>query len=393
MTIPFTCSFFKHFDKLDNLELNNYLKVNVIQPELFLDTDHTNHKQILAIFNNQVNRPRVPFKQKNVEYTALYTNFNNIDFNKTPALIPARDSIELLEFTFSNMLKYKVFDHILPVLIDDRSIRQEEMEKLADKYNALYIRMDYESPTFNFSVINNAAAAFCHKIGFNDIILWNSDLWVDNKKTIPYLLERHKKNKENDVYATGVKLLYPTKGFCDLIDDDKFITSLAKDFGVDHKRIEQLAPHGSVQFGGSSYTMIPYFNGGTPIIASPIHFGRFSQSGLPELSIDKQVDFMTGAFILCDLEIFKKVGALNPSLNSQFQDVDFCLRLSHAPYKIMFYAKGVHMLHAESMSLSSKGSSREEKGMKSTEEFNRDLFSNQTMYAALWNDLTVLGGR
>jgi hypothetical protein len=55
----------------------------------------------------------------------------------------------------------------------------------------------------------------------------------------------------------------------------------------------------------------------------------------------------------------------------------------------MFYGKDVHMLHAESMSLSSKGSTDE--GMKSTMDFNVDMLSNQVLYATIWNKAFSMG--
>ena len=389
MTNPlFSCKFFEYFESVENLDLEKDITVSISQPELVLDGS-LSIQEILPHFHQFNERPKIPFNRKNVDYTVTYKNLQSINIHKPAALIPARDSLELLEFTLSNLNKYKVLDHVLPVLIDDRSKNSNEMKSLADKYNTLYVRVDYNSSTFNFSVINNAAAAFCHKVGFEDIILWNSDLWVDSEDVVPYLLEQHRNHKEDDVWATGVKLLYPTKGFCDLMDDDKFITSLAKDFNTTEQRILDYKPFGSVQFGGSTYVTTPFFQGHTPIVNSPIHFGRFSDKDSLDLNTNRQVHFMTGAFILCDTEKFKEIGALNPSMNSQFQDVDFCLRLNKSGYKIMFYGKDVHMLHAESMSLSSKGSTDE--GMKSTMDFNVDMLSNQVLYATIWNKAFSMG--
>jgi len=384
----FSCKFFQHFDSMGEIDLNDDITISITQPELMLDPSVT-YSQVLPMFHQHLDRPKVPFIQKEVEYKATYQNLNYVDLDKVPAIIPTKDSIELLKFTLANLSEHSVLDHILPVLVDDRSTNTEEIKELADHYNALYIRVDYTSPTFNFSVINNAAAALCHAIGFENIILWNSDLWVDNKETVPYLIQQHQENKVNDVYATGVKLLYPTKGFCELMDEDKFITSLAKDFGTTEDQILSYNPFGSVQFGGSAYVTLPFFKQLTPIINSPVHFGRFTKRELPTVNIDRQVQFMTGAFILCDLEKYKEVGALNPSMNSQFQDVDFCHRLNQSSYKIMWYGKDTHMLHAESMSLSSKDSSGG--GMKSTHGFQVDMLSNQVLYASLWNECTLLG--
>jgi len=388
MTNPlFTCSFLKHFEDLDRELIQEDYEVSLEQLELRLkDSDPL---PIVEAFQQFDSRPELAYVKKVVNYTAKYSNVKNLDLTKTPALIPAKDSLELLRFTFSNLKKHNVFDHIVPVLIDDRSTRQEEMRELADEYKAVYVRMDYDSPTFNFSMINNAAAAFLKAVGFKDIILWNSDLWVDNDTVVPHLLTKHKNGKDKGFYATGVKLLYPTKGFCDLMDDEKFITSLASDFNVSPEKIESYNPFGSIQFGGSTFVITPFLKRVTPIVASPVHFGRFSSRNAQGLNIDKQVHFMTGAFILCDLEKFEQVGGLNPSMNSQFQDVDLCLKINASGSKIMFYGKDIYLLHAESMSLSSKAEGSA--GMKTTPAFRDDMISNQALYATVWNPAYLYG--
>lgn len=388
MTNPlFTCSFLKHFENIDKETIEEDYEISLEQLELRLRDN--NPRSIVEAFQQFDSRPEIAYNKKVVNYTAKYSNIKDLDLSKTPALIPAKDSLELLRFTFSNLKNHNVFEHIVPVLIDDRSTRQEEMRNLADEYSAIYIRMDYDSPTFNFSVINNAAAAFLKTVGYEDVILWNSDLWVDNDKVIPYLLNKHKSGKEEDFYATGVKLLYPTRGFCELMDDEKFITSLAKDFNITPAQIESYNPFGSIQFGGSSFVITPFLKRITPIVASPVHFGRFTSRNAKGLNIDKQVHFMTGAFILCDLEKFEQVGGLNPSMNSQFQDVDLCLKLNAAGSKIMFYGKDVHLLHAESMSLSSKA--EESAGIKTTPAFRDDMVTNQALYATVWNPVYLYG--
>jgi hypothetical protein len=385
----FTCKFFQYFSSFDNKSLESKLEVSIEQPELYLDPNWLDTKKIVSVFQNVEDRPKIPFQMRMVNYKAIYSNLENIDHSKTPALIPARDSIELLKFTFNNLQEHDVFDKIMPVLIDDRSTREQEMKQIADEYGALYIRIEYDSKTFNFSVINNAAASFLSNLGFEDVILWNSDLWVDNKSVIPSLLAKHKKNKDNNFFITGVKLLYPEKGFCNLMDDDRFIESLAADFSVSRDMIENLNPFGSVQFGGSAYVILPFLKGISPVVSSPIHYGRFLEPKSKDMNIDRQVHFMTGAFLLCDLEKYKEVGGLNPSLNSQFQDVDFCLKINKSSYKIMMYAKDVHLLHAESMSLASKAENK--KGMKSTGDFQADMLCNQALYALFWNDNSLYG--
>ena len=385
----FTCSFFEHFE--NNKTPNTDFTITVTQPEYSVDIDNSPSSRFNIIKSlHKINeRPRIPFKKEEVEYRVSYENISNIEPKKAHALMPSRDSLELMKFTLSNLQANSVFDHVVPVIIDDRSCNQSEMKSLADQYKALYVRVDYDSATFNFSVLNNAAAAFLDSMGVEDVILWNSDLWVPDDQVIPSLLGKHKNNKRQNVYITGTKLLYPEKGFCNLFDDNQFAKTLSEDIGISVDKIEKIAPHGKVQFGGSSITMSPFLSGQHTIIPTLLHYGRFLDR--EDVNFDREILFMTGAFMLCDLKKYKEVGGLNPSMRFCHQDGDLCFKMREKNYRVMYYGKDHHLYHAESMSLASKAEKSSGVNRKKTKTYNDELFSNELIFALRWNKDFAVG--
>jgi len=385
----FTCKFFEHFDKT-TAPLEDF-KITVVQPEYSVDSSVVgfDRMQIVRDLQKFNQRPKIPFKKEDIQYAVSYEDTSNVDVEKVHALIPSRDSLELLKFTLANMHKNHVLDYVVPVLIDDRSINPSELKELARQYSAVYIRVDYDSEIFNFSVLNNAAAAFLESRGVKDIILWNSDLWTGDSHTIPRLINYHKKNKEHGVYVTGTKLLYPPRDFCPLFDDNQFVESLAEDLSISADMIREEDPFGKVQFGGSSVTVAPFLTGQHVILPVVAHYGRLKPS--TSVAFDREMMFMTGAFILCDLSKYKEVGGLNPSMRFCHQDGDLCFKMRQKNYRVMYYGKDCHLYHAESMSLASKTKSSDKVNHKKKQNYNNELFSNELIFGLKWNTVFAQG--
>lgn len=379
----FTCRFLEHFET-SSAPAEDF-KIEVVQPEYSVDNSDPSFDRMEILRNLQQfqERSKIPFKKNDVEYKVSYQNTKFVDISKVHALIPSRDSLELLQFTLSNLEKHKVLEQIVPVIIDDRSTNNSQMKELADQYQAVYVRVDYESDLFNFSVLNNAAAAFLESRGVKDIILWNSDLWVSDSETVPYLLKRHQENKENDIFVTGTQLLYPEKGFCDLYDDSRFLETLSNDLNMPLEALKKINPFGKVQFGGSTVTVAPFLMGQHVILPVVAHNGRFQPK--EDTSSDREVIFLTGAFILCDLEKYKEVGGLNPSMRFCHQDGDLCFKMRKRNFRVMYYGKDCYLYHAESMSLASKEKSTDNVNHKKSKRYNDELFSNELIFALKWN--------
>ena len=82
----------------------------------------------------------------------------------------------------------------------------------------------------------------------------------------------------------------------------------------------------------------------------------------------REVSAVTGACMMVRREIFEKVGGFDENLAVAFNDVDFCLKVRAAGYKVI-YAPNVVLYHHESLS---RGSDRAKK--------NRDRLSREIAY-------------
>jgi len=327
-----------------------------------------------------------PFSCKKMRYTATFHNIQYIDPQKPGLLLPIKDSIDLLEFTLSNLKKMKVTEVANITIIDDRSEEAEKIQQLANQHGAIYIRVDYPSEIFNFSMLNNIAAFLYHKLGHEDIILWNADLWAPDKTTVPKLLNAHKKSKRDGVKLTGTKLLYPESGFCPLINEQRTVRELAQDFTMPEENLKNMGLFGKTQYGGGSYVVtIPFLKNLSHLFMSPVHYGRFLERTNSAVNINRQTRFVTGAFQIIDLESFIKLGGLCPTLSCSHQDADFCLRLVHGGDKVQYIGKDLHLYHGESLVISSKLEEGAE-SLKHAHSDTRDkLISDEVMYSLLWN--------
>lgn len=56
---------------------------------------------------------------------------------------------------------------------------------------------------------------------------------------------------------------------------------------------------------------------------------------------EKEIDFMTGCCMLIKKEVFEKIGLLPEDYFMYFEDVDFCMKVKNAKYKIWYNPKAV----------------------------------------------------
>jgi GT2 family glycosyltransferase len=288
----------------------------------------------------------VEFEKRKVHYKCEY-NYSNIDPEKPGAIICIKDNIKLLQFTFSKIKEHKANDHINILVVDDRP-QNQLIEKFCLEQNINYVKVDNNSH-FNFAMLNNIGANIFFNNGCQDIILWNSDLWPDNDYCIQNIINIHK-NQKNAI--SGARLIYPTQSWDGRTDNPENITNF-------FKHIKEY--RNTIQFGGSCFTFI---NGGY----YPMHYARFTNNNYA--SLNRHVDFITGAFTLINCRIFFELGGLNPSLSSQFQDIDFSLRCRENKYNV-FYIGEEYLLHDESVSLKDK-------------DKDKSYISDNVLYHKLW---------
>jgi len=386
-----SCDIFSQHETLTREQIlqNNTLDLKFTQGEMSIDLSqvirYPRLGEYLQILESSV-VGNFPFICQNMSYTTKIHNIKLINPQNPGLLLPIKDSIELLEFTLSNLCDSKVNEVANITIIDDRSEDPKSIKELADKHGVIYIRVDYPSEIFNFSMLNNIGAFLYHKLDHEDIILWNADLWTPDKKTVPTLLKRYKKLKKTGTKLAGTKLLYPTDDFCYLVDGDRTIKELSKDFSISIENLKEINPLGKIQYGGGSFVVTTEFlKQITHVFMSPVHYGRFSDKENTIVNIDRETRFVTGAFQIIDLPTFIEIGGFCPSLSCSHQDADLCLRMTKRGDKVQYIGKDVFLYHAESLIISSK---LEKNGvsLKHAHSGTRNkLISDEIIYSLLWN--------
>jgi GT2 family glycosyltransferase len=190
------------------------------------------------------------------------------------------------------------------VLIDNGSTEPETRalrQGLADRPRTRIL--DYPGP-FNWSAVNNLAAATCR----SDLLLFlNNDIEAASDGWLAALVE-HVQRPE--IGAVGARLLYPD---------------------------------GRVQHAGVVLAV-----GG---IATHI-FSGLPPDGVSYLGWDRMVrsySAVTGACMAVRREVFEELGGFDEGLPVAFNDVDFCIRLGRAGYRVL-YTPHAELTHYESVS-------------------------------------------
>tara|TARA_Y100000034_G_scaffold135625_1_gene208319 strand:+ start:1121 stop:2155 length:1035 start_codon:yes stop_codon:yes gene_type:complete len=301
---------------------------------------------------------KLPFTQKEIVYDCTWKKQENFDNQKPTIIIPVKNNGALLEKTLENIKANNVLEYSNLIVVDDRS-EEESVVEVTEEYRLSYLRVENKKG-FNFSMLNNIASWVCYKLGCDQVIFWNSDLWVVNEE---YFLEFLKRHNENNSTVSGCKLLYPPKEISFVKEDDS-------------QNIKEYYPNMSgkwrntVQYAGPIWLpVMPRFQ-----VISPLHYKRFASKEDPRVNCDKGTSCLTGALMIVQLEDFIKLGGLNPSLSKNFQDIDFCLRVVENGLSCFYFGKDLFFYHDESISLSGK------------KKKDKQLLSDEVLFGKIWND-------
>jgi len=292
---------------------------------------------------------RAKFQKILEKYDCSFRLSDSFSNKKPVSFIPIKDNSDLLIHTVKNLLNFNALEHCNFVIVDDRS--SEDLESIVGNEFS-YMRIDGNNG-FNFSMLNNIPAKIFYDLGCSTMILWNSDLWCMDSKTLPLLIEKH---EYLDSTITGTKLIYPPK-------------EMSLNGEEDSENIKKMFPtkvngqwRETVQFGGDFFAD-GHFH----------HYGRFKNPMEYRINCDRPATFLTGAFQIINLETFIKLGGLNPSLSKNFQDNDFCLRVIEKGGKIYYCGEGCGFYHDESALLHDK-------------KVDKQFVSNQILFSKIWQE-------
>ncbi|MBZ5514889.1 MAG: glycosyltransferase family 2 protein [Acidobacteriia bacterium] len=210
-------------------------------------------------------------------------------------LIPCRDGMELLRDCLKSIQEKTIYSCYEIIIIDNDSSTPEMRSFLA---NLKHRVISFPGP-FNFSRINNLAA---RDAGGDHLIFLNSDTRVISPEWISALLEF---TQQKEIGIAGAKLYYP----------DGRIQHAGVILGL-----HGVAGHSHKNFGGSSRG---YFD------------ALFSV---------RNCSAVTAACMMVRREVFDLVGGFDEGLAVCYNDVDLCLRVREAGYRVVWtpYAELYH---------------------------------------------------
>ena len=221
---------------------------------------------------------------------------------KVSILIPNKDHTDDLEKCLQSIWKKTTWDNYEIIVIENNSTDPATFayyEKAKQRYDGLKV-VTYPEKGFNFSGINN----FGRKAAAGDyLLLLNNDVEVRNGDWLTELLRQcaHK----GGAAICGAMLYYPDE----TLQHAGVITGLGGYAGHSHKYKQK---------GGSGY--------------------------LFRIATVQDFSAVTGACLLVKASVYDEVGGLDEQFAVALNDVDFCLRVRDAGYRIAWtpYAELTH---------------------------------------------------
>ncbi len=223
-------------------------------------------------------------------------------------IVPTRDHVDdvrrCLESVFRNAGSYADFE----VILVDNGSTDPALRSLAGQYRAQepqrFVYLPYDVP-FNFSEINNYAVRTAATGAY--LLFLNNDTEVIASDWLAGLVEYA---QQSQIGAVGATLLYPD----DTIQHAGVVIGIGGVAGHSHK----------------------YYAGD-----SSGYFGM--------LRSVNNYSAVTGACLMTRREVFEQVGGFDEALSVAFNDVDLCLRIVQAGYRIVMLPH-VRLYHHESKS-------------------------------------------
>jgi GT2 family glycosyltransferase len=220
-------------------------------------------------------------------------------------IIPTKDQVDILRTCVTSILEKTVYPNFTITIVDNRSELAETKEYLSYIARNEKVTVLRDERAFNFSAINNRAAALQKApiLGLinNDIEviapLWMSELvgslWRDS------------------VGAVGARLYYPSN----ILQHGGVVLGIGGVAGHSHK--------------GRPRSDVGYFN---------------------RIILPHNVSAVTAACMLVKREVFERVGGLDEgTLSVAFNDVDLCLKIRQLGMRIV-YNPHAELYHHESIS-------------------------------------------
>ncbi len=249
-------------------------------------------------------------QEVNVSLTAGATSYRvEWGFLEEPSvtvIIPFREQLDRTQRCLESLLDVTSYTNLRIILVDNWSTSRESALFAAKAQKNDRVRVIRVEEPFNYSRLNNIA---CLQSNSEFFVFMNNDVFVEQPSWLRMLVDEALADKA--VGAVGAKLVYP----------------------------DRTLQHGGVILGVGGVG--DHANRGREI-DDAFYMGR----GL----CTQELSAVTGALMLCRADAFQKVEGFDETdLSVAFNDVDLCLKLRRAGFKVI-YCADVIAEHHESAS-------------------------------------------
>lgn len=214
-------------------------------------------------------------------------------------VIPTRDQASVLKACLHSIFDKTDYENYEVIVLDNESRDPETLEFMAALKPRQRVRVEWVGEPFNYSRLNNRGVELSRG---SFVALLNNDVEVINRDWLSEMVSRA---LQPDVGMVGVRLWYP---------------------------------NGTIQHGG-----VVLGAGG---IAGHAHAGlrRDDPGYFARAHLAQDLSAVTAACALVKRDIYLQLGGFDEKLAVTFNDVDFCLRLREAGYRVVWtpYADLVH---------------------------------------------------
>lgn len=258
---------------------------------------------------------------------------------RVSVIVPTRDYLDVLRVAIDGLENHTDYPDLEIIIADNESIQPETLTYLS-AVQAQGIRVIACRGAFNYSDINNKAAALSTG---ELVLLMNNDISMIDAG---WLKEMVRYFSDPEVGIVGPKLLYP----------------------------DGTLQHAGVVLGIGGVAGHRYAR------AAGDENGTFCR-----LALAQDVGAVTGACLLIRRELFDKVGGLDAdNLAVAFNDIDLCMRVRAAGYRIIWTPFAV-LTHHESKSRGLDVGGEKQKRFRLESQFMRRKWGNRLLSDPFYN--------
>ncbi|MDI2090585.1 glycosyltransferase family 2 protein [Commensalibacter oyaizuii] len=270
-------------------------------------------------------------------FTAYHVAWKKQPSDLVTIIIPFKDQVQTTKECVDRLLEYTNYQNYRIILVDNGSIESETLSFLDEYAHHHLIEVLPIHEEFNFSRLNNIAT---QQYASDYYLFLNNDVFVEDPNWLSILV--NEAALSDDVGIVGAKLLYPD---------------------------------GRVQHGG--------------VVVGPEVIGDHMNRGLERDEfgyacrsvLTQELTAVTAAMMLVKADLFHKLGGFNENhLKVAFNDVDLCLRVKMAGYKVVFSADCM-AIHHESLSRGSDDRPEHEERFSYEKEYMNNSWGQKAIYA------------